>query len=516
MRKIGLKTLLLAVILLLGLRWPADTGNAADLSVSVTLPAFSVSLNGHEVDISNREYPLLVYRDITYFPMTWHDSRLLGLESFWSAEDGLTVTQARVTGRYEPYSSTTQHPLKFTATVVEGQVHINGETINNSLEPYPLLSYRNVTYFPLTWRFAHDAFGWEYQWDTLKGLSITTDNPKVQDTELPAEAIDNGIALYRGNYYYVETTGTVNRIYTASQKTPGIGTEIYQYDAADVDGADTQVSFRLKNDQLWMMYKIGYGNYYVPVSEDGKAQEKYVQYRGNLDFRETPDGRLVVNTGVPDEVNGNLYLIGEDGTKRQLGDTQVTAFAQSAVKDGDTPTVVVGDAVYVLLKQDSPSPYALYRINLITNETNLLVEDVDWFTVGKGKLYYTQASDSVLYEAEADGSDSQPLSDQPVSWFDVIGDHVFYTSRNDAGKLVLYRAEKGEDVQLLEETVASVTAGNEQLLVVPDNDSSYGVILLDASGELDWRISERVSRTFLTDDGLLVQSARDGKVLLIR
>ena len=38
-------------------------------------------------------------------------------------------------------------------------ITVNGKTINNDEEPYPLLVFRDVTYFPLTWRFAVDEFG---------------------------------------------------------------------------------------------------------------------------------------------------------------------------------------------------------------------------------------------------------------------------------------------------------------------------------------------------------------------
>jgi len=37
--------------------------------VNVTLPGFTVKLNGISIDNSYRQYPLLVYQGITYFPM---------------------------------------------------------------------------------------------------------------------------------------------------------------------------------------------------------------------------------------------------------------------------------------------------------------------------------------------------------------------------------------------------------------------------------------------------------------
>lgn len=84
---------------------PAGHSRAAEGSVRVKLPDFAVNLNGHTMENQYREYPLLVYRDITYFPMTWYDTRLLGLEANWSPDDGLNIKQSRVTSSYVPYKS---------------------------------------------------------------------------------------------------------------------------------------------------------------------------------------------------------------------------------------------------------------------------------------------------------------------------------------------------------------------------------------------------------------------------
>lgn len=79
--------------------------HAAETRPTVTLPSFPVKLNDQTVDNRNREYPLIVYKDITYFPMTWFDSRYLGLENRWSPDQGLTVQQSNITTAYHAYPS---------------------------------------------------------------------------------------------------------------------------------------------------------------------------------------------------------------------------------------------------------------------------------------------------------------------------------------------------------------------------------------------------------------------------
>lgn len=154
------------------------TAQAAQ-AVDVALPAFDVTLNGIKADSVQSQYPFLVYKDITYVPMTYHDARLLGLETKWTASEGLTIQKAAVfdaqaaAGAYKPYTSQNKNSHTYQATLVEGAVAVQGKAIDNSKEEYPLLLFRDVTYFPLTWRFAHDTFGWQYTFDSKNGLKIT-------------------------------------------------------------------------------------------------------------------------------------------------------------------------------------------------------------------------------------------------------------------------------------------------------------------------------------------------------
>ncbi len=61
---------------------------------------------------------------------------------------------------------------QYEATIAEFPIYVNDKNINNFMEEYPLLLFRDVTYFPLTWRFAVEEFGWSYYFDTTNGLVI--------------------------------------------------------------------------------------------------------------------------------------------------------------------------------------------------------------------------------------------------------------------------------------------------------------------------------------------------------
>lgn len=515
----------LAVVLLLGmgLLAPAEHSRAAEANVRVTLPDFEVSLNGHAVDNGNREYPLLVYRDITYVPMTWYDTRLLGLETAWSPDAGLQIKAGQTAvSSYRPYPSGRRNTSAYTAEVLASTVSINGKTIDNTQEEYPLLSFRDVTYFPLTWRFAHDEFGWEYRWSETGGLRIMSRNPQMQAAGLPAYAGENDVALFQGYYYFVETAGPTNRVYRAPVRQPSDKEEIYSYDVESVAyGLQKKVSFEIRGHTLWLNYHLGGAimgsDYYVKIGDDGKAE---LLHRGYLDFRDTPYGTLVVNLGS-DNDSGNLYMAQPDPAKqnrKRIGSPEL-AFAAHATRNGvpRTAATVVGDEVYVLCSPRLHDPNYIFRINLITDATVKVVDSgVEWFRIIDNKLYYVKTDDQALYSSALDGTGGRKLSDHPVSWFDGIGGSVFYTTKKEANRFELYQADPdGEDPLVWDTPVADVQVLHDRLVCRFGEQGDYGLILLDGSGRLLLEVADPIARVFPSDDGILLQSSGDASVLLI-
>ena len=89
-------TLALCAALTIGLVPMADAA-----SIRVKLPTFTVTLCGQTIDPRNEEYPFLVYKDITYLPLTYFGCRLLGLYEKWTEEGGLVISDAGARGQYE-------------------------------------------------------------------------------------------------------------------------------------------------------------------------------------------------------------------------------------------------------------------------------------------------------------------------------------------------------------------------------------------------------------------------------
>lgn len=56
----------------------------AEAAMRASVVTGKVTLNGQVIDNKNAKYPLLIYSNITYFPMTYHLSRFMGVSADWN------------------------------------------------------------------------------------------------------------------------------------------------------------------------------------------------------------------------------------------------------------------------------------------------------------------------------------------------------------------------------------------------------------------------------------------------
>jgi hypothetical protein len=507
----------LASLILIGASILSASGKtqAADRQLTVTLPSFPVTLNGQTVDNRNREYPLVVYKDITYFPMTWYDSRYLGLENTWSPDQGLTVQQSNITAAYHGYASAEANTARsYQAELAEGPITVNGQAIDNRTEEYPLLSFRNITYFPLTWRYAHDAFNWEYDWSDSSGLSIRSSNPQVKDAGLPDYAAKNGFAVYKGYYYFAETEGAQNHIYRSPVSSPGDKKHIYAYEYSTSYGNNTLLSFNVRDDALWLNYHMGGAtmgsDHYVKLNEDGTVEK---ELSGYIDFTSTPLGRVIINYGVPPFGN-NLYLVppGQSYPSENMPDMQIgnpsMMYGWSIIPSEEGGTSygrgsleVAGTSVYVL---GSPYPVTdanraeanrIWKIDLKNGkQTAVTAGGISRFTLTEdGRILYVKVADGLLYASDLNGQQEMLLSGQhKVSQFSSVEGKVFFTVLVEGWMNRLFRVEDGKEPQevsgnyfapvyFTKDRILAQTLGRELSLNIYD---SRGEVLLRMEGDL--------------------------------
>lgn len=256
----------LALTLALGSFITIMPKTAMAANVNANLPGFKVTLNGTKVDNTSSKYPLIVYKDITYFPMTYNTSRFLGIETNWTQNTGLTINQTGIDGPFDFYNTNTKNAKNYPVGVPEFNIKVNGKNVVNKNEEYPLLIFRDVTYFPMTWRFCVEEFGWQYSFSDKDGLTISSVNKKKEEPkkeepkkEKPKEEEwkdYSSTVFYNGNYYVVKNKGDKYRLFKESL----IGDdskEVSDLQIKDFKQVDDKLYFFSDNDPYYYDLKKG-------------------------------------------------------------------------------------------------------------------------------------------------------------------------------------------------------------------------------------------------------------------
>lgn len=167
------KTILIVLIFLMIL--PPIYGE----SIYGTVPSFDVFIKGVQLDKSKSTYPIVTYKDITYVPLTSDYVKGLGLSLEFSSETGLNIGKKQsdkfkqdfLQGNFAKGDKVEMKRAPF-------DVKLNGELL---VSEYPLLFYKDIVYFPLTWYLAHDVLGFSYIFD--KNLYIGDSEKLLLDVQ---------------------------------------------------------------------------------------------------------------------------------------------------------------------------------------------------------------------------------------------------------------------------------------------------------------------------------------------
>ena len=168
-----MKKMALLVSVLLILNSFSFSASAND-KVSVLIPDYQVIIDDSLVYYADSLYPFLNYKGITYIPMTYEYARALNLTTGWLEGTAFMVAYNPCNDKLPVYETTANK--KYNAAVVPKgyNVYVNGKKIDNNIQEYPVLNFRNVTYFPLTWDYITNELEWTYSFDFEKGLVINS------------------------------------------------------------------------------------------------------------------------------------------------------------------------------------------------------------------------------------------------------------------------------------------------------------------------------------------------------
>lgn len=468
--------------------------------VSVSLPRYSVVLNDAKVDNVHSKYPLVVYKGITYFPMTFYQCRFMGIESKWTNEDGLEINKSGVIGEYRPDLIKSKNNRTYTASIADFNIKVNAKSVDNSNEEYPLLVFNNVTYFPMTWKFAVDEFGWDYKFDSKKGLYIKSRNLEVKKLNLPYKDEYSNICMYNGYYYYVANIKNKKYIYRAKVDNVKKTSKLYY-----LKGDYLSVVYFFKQDgELYFTYHSGSASmgsdYTYKINKDNAVE--YVT-SGYCDYIKYKDRIICYDYGQLVS-HGNLYYEEEDYKREYIGNKEYKYGRYgSSIK-------ITGDDMYVTAyKSDNKNDEnKIYKINMNTNEMEQLsyVKAHEFYIVDD-KIYFKSDSDKKLYSMGLNGENQSVVIDGDVGWFKIDNDTVYYIS--DKTEEIFYK-NVGENPKLLmkKQKVVGIDLGSDYIICKLRDREDYGLVVFDKNQNIVFKTSDKVD-SYWNDGDYIIYNTYD-------
>lgn len=470
----------------------------ADTKVNATLPKFKVTLNGTELDNTYRQYPLITYKGITYFPMTYYDCRYLGLETTWDAVKGLGINKLQVSAPYNSYTQKVKNSNTQTASIPKFNISLNNKTIDNSKEEYPLLIFRDVTYFPMTWKFCVDEFGWKYNFDVKNGLVIKSSNPVVEKIKL-VNSSGNFIATDK---YYVYQ-GTDGLIYRA----PIDNTSKFSLADEKIEKEELYPQFYKSNGEFMMANRVGTasigGVMYYTINDDGTLSEpEYVRDTlvryDNLMVTITYGsvGPIFYTLNVYDITNGKEFIRSYPDNKGYGAiyfERDITIIERYIYYSASYGKYDHDKNQYVYMKK------GLFKSNIDTGEEIQLIDKyVQNFQINGQDIYYMQ--NDQLYKTDIENTTTPIIlaNGNQISSFSVIDGNIFYVEKNsellyfNTDKKSLVESKKVSDLSIIDSYVVSEFR--------KDNYNPKGFAIYDNKGSLVFKSEDDVEFKSLNND----------------
>ncbi len=306
----------------------------------VQIAPFYTQIGSMSVDNRYVKYPLITYNDVTYFPMTYDLCQMLNLRTGFDKEKGLYIASLPtwIYSETEPQpfgdSAVNKRGKKYAATSVNYPVYLNGVQINAAGDEayvqsdYPLLNFRGITYFPMTWKLAHEELNFNINWDEENYAFYLTSGDKY-DTMHPYEYDEDGL-------YLEKCVDTYSEEQNENGDTVWHRTGRY-YDYCKLNYADESISFLGRFDG---------------VQSFSKNMFRYVREFGSC---LTPE---------PKTVESKLYA----------GDTFLYDFGETTIYSTDCREYVFDDCSLItatVQTTNAPAPYTKYEEYwfLIKNDT---------------------------------------------------------------------------------------------------------------------------------------------------
>ena len=479
----------------------------ADDSIIVTLPDFDVSLNAQQTISTYRKYPLVVYKNITYFPMTYYDAKLLGLSTKWNKVDGLSVDKNEdYFYEYVNELNDVKNSSKQTSKIITGKIKVNGKEVDNTKEPYPLLLFRDVTYFPLTWRFAVDEFGWEYHFDSKNGLVINSGNivPKILELrDYLIEGTYNGAGQFilDGNYIYYAGNG--GAIYKAQLDRLENCKKIFDIPMDDSFSDGKVITygypyFDKKDNTVFFTYRLGGwsagSEYKVIINKDGTTSNaKSSSSVGSVGAIEEglllnwatvyyDDSYHSHRTENYEKENYNYIIASNENIEHDLSKIYKLNKSNGELKCvSEKPT---GDFKYRANKLYFVSnDKKLYSLDLtdevvkLESEGPVIISEKDNYEIFGGKIYYINDDDNKIY---VDG-ESTPVNSNINAKSILSGDNYILFKYGSFNPSTVVYDSYGKEIFKISKTINTLSFDSDTLAYLDETENKGYMVQFKSS-----------------------------------
>lgn len=169
--------------------------------VNAELPRFDITFNGEKIDTTTARYPVVVYNDITYIPVSDKHTTGFNYLQYLGVDCGeqksyfvykkLFVRNMFFERDFPDKVEIT--PLSGERSVITATVSQNRNIIVNKFgnvkeyitDEYPILTIDGVDYIPMTYKLAHEYLGLGYAFSSEKGLSLSRANIPERIVSVP-------------------------------------------------------------------------------------------------------------------------------------------------------------------------------------------------------------------------------------------------------------------------------------------------------------------------------------------
>ncbi|MHC1747856.1 MAG: hypothetical protein AB9856_05620 [Cellulosilyticaceae bacterium] len=515
---------------------------AASKSIQVTLPKYPITINGMKVDNDCRQYPFIVYKGVTYLPLTYYDSRALGIETVLTEADGLTLDKTGISGGYRDHRGNQKNRNSQVASLPSFLIKINGKVIANNQQPYPILMLRKIAYLPITTDVAKNQLGIDYQFSEKTGLQLKSSGLQIKEIKLPI-VLDKPYELgdtsdfmvAKGYLYYTSKKGEIYQMVIDKVTKPK---KIYQLpyysgefitDNPEDKSSYVEAEYTKEHGEAVLNYHRGGG----AMGEDYK-----IQLNSNRTTKEKENNKYTMSRyigdkriGIPifEDDPGKIFIQTKDGASESIGDIRYLYGREwKQLNKGETPhgmerndTIYIYDnKVYVLAcnMEKSDAVTSVHSIDLKTHETVPVLEgEVFKFKMEGDRIYYNQGNQFYVQSIHNKDKKKIAIRQRQGDWkldFEVLG-HLIYYKDKKTGEI--YRCDENGKNEPLNPgaRLMSFRKCDEYILATfkEEQKTKYRLMVFDKTGEVVLKSADTPSiGNIIIENNQLFYRNKDGKI----